>query len=89
MALSQKRREQIAFVWLRHRMVSKGLKIHPNLHREIWSQIEELNKFDKDIKITDEEAIQMAEELVMEMVNSLFLNLKGRKKAKSAGFQQV
>ncbi|MBT6253981.1 hypothetical protein HOI83_02000 [Candidatus Uhrbacteria bacterium] len=65
MAMTEERKGEIALRHLKSRMRKEGIRIHPGFR-------EELAEVAKELDITLEEALELSEEIVREIVDEVF-----------------
>ena len=65
MKLSEERKGQIALLWLKNEMRQNGIRLKPDMKREVGNEA-------KAIGITIEEAMALTEEIVRELVEEVF-----------------
>lgn len=65
MALSERRKGEIALLLLKHRLRDDGIRLTPNFRREVGNDA-------KAIEVEIDEAMEFAEEIVRELVDETF-----------------
>ena len=65
MKLSEERKGQIALLWLKNEMRQNGIRLKPDMKREVGNEA-------KAIGIDIEEAMALTEEIVRELVEEVF-----------------